>query len=73
MTITGEELITITIERQHNGTLKTKRLSTRYNIMSADRFRGTKGEYHLMHLDMLVDRWNREETEDKWAKDEDNR
>jgi len=65
MAITGEELITITIERQqNNGTGETKRLSTRYSIMSADRFKGAKGEYHNMHLDMLVERWNREESKE---------
>jgi hypothetical protein len=60
--ITGEELITITIERQQN--VGTKRLSTRYSMMSADRFRGTKGEFHLMHINMLIDRWNRQETKE---------
>jgi hypothetical protein len=47
----GNETITITIR---NG---EKALSTSYNIKSADWFNGTKGEYHLMKLDFLVERF----------------
>jgi hypothetical protein len=50
--MTGNELITITIEDGD------KRISTRYSLMDADRFNGTKGEYHLLMLDVLVKRFN---------------
>ena len=50
--MTGNELITITIED------RDKRISTRYSLMDADRFNGTKGEYHLLMLDALVKRFN---------------
>jgi len=54
----GNELITITIS---NGIDREKQISTRYSIMEADRFRGTKGEYHLMVLDNLVERFEKEQ------------
>jgi len=59
----GNELITITIS---NNLDKEKQISTRYSVMEADRFRGTKGEYHLMILDNLVERFEKEcnETQD---------
>ena len=50
--MTGNELITITIED------RDKRISTRYSLMDADRFNGTKGEYHLLMFDVLVKRFN---------------
>ena len=53
----GNELITITIS---NDLDKEKQISTRYSVMEADRFRGTKGEYHLMILDNLVERFEKE-------------
>jgi hypothetical protein len=49
--LSGDEIITITIR---NG---EKALSTSYSIMNADWFNGTKGEYHLMSLDLLVERF----------------
>lgn len=49
--MTGNEIITITIDDGE------KRLSTSYSILEADRFKGTKGEYHLMVLDNLVERF----------------
>jgi hypothetical protein len=51
------EIITITIS---NNLDKEKQISTRYSVMEADRFRGTKGEYHLMILDNLVERFEKE-------------
>ena len=53
----GNELITITIS---NDLDKEKQISTRYSVMEADRFRGTNGEYHLMILDNLVERFEKE-------------
>jgi len=53
----GNELITITIS---NDLDKEKQISTRYSIMEADRFRGTRDEYHLMILDNLVERFEKE-------------
>lgn len=50
--MTGNELIIITIEDGD------KRISTRYSLMDADRFNGTKGEYHLLMLNALVKRFN---------------
>lgn len=26
--------------------------------------KNSKGEFHLMHINMLIDRWNREETKE---------
>ena len=51
----GNELITITISDVVEG--KEIRLSTRYGLSEADLFNGTKGEFHLMHLDNLVRRF----------------
>ena len=50
--MTGNEIITISIEN------KDKKLSTSYSILQADWFKGTKGEFHLMQLDHLVERFN---------------
>ena len=47
----GNETITITIR---NG---EKALSTSYNVTNADRFNGTKEDYHLMKLGFLVERF----------------
>jgi hypothetical protein len=44
----GNELITITISDVVEG--KEIRLSTRYGLLEADLFNGTKGEFHLMQL-----------------------
>ena len=49
--MTGDEIITITIEK------KDKKLSTSYSILEADRFIGSKGEYHLMQVDLLIERF----------------
>jgi hypothetical protein len=49
--MTGDELITVTIENTD------KSISTRYSVLEADRYKGTKGEYHLLHLDALVERF----------------
>lgn len=50
--MTGNELITITIEDGD------KRISTTYSVLEADRFNGTKGEYHLLVLDDLLKKFN---------------
>ena len=47
--MTGDELVTITIENTD------KKISSRYSVLEADRYKGTKGEYHLLHLDALVE------------------
>jgi hypothetical protein len=52
----GNELIIITI----NDIDREKKISTIYSVMEADRFHGTKGEYHLMVLDDLVKRFEKE-------------
>ena len=49
--MTGDEIITITISDGK------EEVSTRYSVMQADLFKGTKGEYHLLNLDMLVERF----------------
>ena len=49
--MTGNEIITITIEDEE------KRISTSYSILNADNFNGTKGAYHLMVLDDLIERF----------------
>jgi hypothetical protein len=49
--MTGNEIITITISDEE------KRISTSYSILQADNFNGTKGAYHLMVLDGLVERF----------------
>jgi hypothetical protein len=50
--MTGDEIITISIEN------KDKKLSTNYSILQADLFKSTKGEFHLMELDRLVEIFN---------------
>ncbi len=52
--MTGDEIITISIES------KDKKLSISYSILQADLFKITKGEFHLMELDRLVERFNNE-------------
>jgi|688.fasta_scaffold152902_5 hypothetical protein len=52
--MTGDEIITISIES------KDKKLSTSYSVLQADIFKITKGEFHLMELDRLVERFNNE-------------
>ena len=54
--MTGNELITITIEDGD------KRISTRYCVLDADRFNGTKGEYHLLVLDNLFKKFDSDTT-----------
>jgi hypothetical protein len=54
--MSGDEIITITIEDPHSG----KRLSTRYSILQADTCKLSKGEYHTMMLDALIERFNTE-------------
>ena len=54
--MTGNELITITIEDGD------KRISTRYGLLEADRFNGTKGEYHLLALDNLIKKFDSDTT-----------
>ena len=54
--MSGNELITITIEDPHT----QKRLSSMYSLLNADNYKGTKGEYHLMMLDQLIERCNAE-------------
>tara|TARA_R110000868_G_C10791609_1_gene756353 strand:+ start:54 stop:221 length:168 start_codon:yes stop_codon:yes gene_type:complete len=49
--MTGDEIITITIENAD------KSISTRYSVLEADRFRNTKGEFHLLQLDYLVEKF----------------
>lgn len=49
--MTGNEIITITIEGEE------KTISTSYSILNADNFNGTKGAYHLMVLDDLIERF----------------
>jgi hypothetical protein len=50
--MTGDEIITISIEN------KDKKLSTSYSILQADLFNSTKGEFHLMELDRLIEKFN---------------
>jgi hypothetical protein len=54
--MSGDELITITIEDPHSG----KRMSTRYSILQADTCKLSKGEYHTIMLDALIERFNSE-------------
>ena len=54
--MSGDEIITITIEDPHSG----KRLSTRYSILQADAWELAKGEYHTIMLDALIERFNTE-------------
>lgn len=46
----GDEIITIYIESKS----LQKGAATRYSLLEADRFKGSKGEYHLLLLDSLV-------------------
>ena len=50
--MTGNELITITIEDGD------KRLSTKYNIMNANEILETHSEYHLLMLSNLLKKFN---------------
>jgi len=50
--MTGDEIITISIEN------KDKKLSISYSILQADLFKITKGEFHLMDLDRLIEKFN---------------
>jgi len=50
--MTGDEIITISIEN------KDKKASIRYGILQADFFKITKGEFHLMELDRLIEKFN---------------
>ena len=54
--MSGDELITITIEDPHSD----KRMSTRYSILQADAWELAKGEYHTIMLDALIERFNTE-------------
>ena len=47
----GDEIITITIENAD------KKISSKYSVLEADRYKGTKGEYHLLHLIALVEKF----------------
>jgi len=51
--MTEYEIVTITIENAD------KKISSRYCLLEADRYKGTKGEYHLLHLDALVEKFER--------------
>jgi hypothetical protein len=53
----GDELITITIENAG------KKISTRYSVLEADLFKGSKGEYHLLCLDSLMEKFKLENTQ----------
>jgi hypothetical protein len=58
--MSGDELITIIIEDPHT----KKVLSCRYNLLSVDfSYKGTKGKYHLMMLDNLVEQFNKRKNE----------
>jgi len=50
----GDELITITIENAG------KKISTRYSGLEADLFKGSKGEYHLLRLGSLMEKFKSE-------------
>ena len=54
--MTGNELITITIEDGD------KRISTGYRVLDADRSNVTKGEYHLLALDNLIKKFDSDTT-----------
>ena len=54
--MTGNEIITITIDDGE------KRLSTSYSVLNANNFIGTKGAYHLMVLDNLVERFENDDS-----------
>lgn len=49
--MTGNEIVTITIENSD------KKISSRYSVLEAECYKGTKGEYHLLHLDALVEKF----------------
>ena len=49
--MTGDEIITITIENAD------KIVSTKYTVLEADSFMGTKGAYHLLRIDALVEKF----------------
>lgn len=55
----GDELITITVEDPHTG----KKFSSRYSVLLADRYTSSKGAYHLMVLDNLIERFNKDKNE----------
>jgi hypothetical protein len=55
----GDELITVTIEDPHTG----KKISSRYSVLLADQHICSKGDYHLMVLDTLMERFNKEKNE----------
>jgi hypothetical protein len=57
----GDELITITIEDPHT----KKRLSSRYSILGADSCACSKGDYHLMILDALIERFDKEKKNER--------
>lgn len=59
--MSGDELITITIEDPHSD----NRLSTRYSLLQADTSKLSKGEYHNMMIDMLIERFNKEKDNEK--------
>ena len=59
--MSGDETITITIEDPHT----QKRLSTRYSLLDADAYVCTKGEYHNMVLDTLIQRFNTEKENER--------
>lgn len=59
--MSGDELITITIEDPHSD----KRLSTRYSLLQADTSKLSKSEYHNMMIDMLIERFNKEKDNEK--------
>ena len=56
--MTGNELITITIEDGD------KRLSTKYNIMDANEILETHSEYHLLMLSNLLKKFNNSKEKD---------
>lgn len=57
--MSGDELITITIEDPHTN----DKISRQYSVLSADFYQLTKGEFHLMMLDNLVHRFNKRKNE----------
>jgi hypothetical protein len=59
--MSGDEIITITIEDPHSD----KRMSTRYSIIQADTCKLSKGEYHTIMLDALIERFNMEKENER--------
>jgi hypothetical protein len=59
--MSGDELITITIEDPHTN----KKLSSYYSVLQADRYKCSKGDYHLMILDVLIERFNEEKKNER--------